>query len=241
MPVGRAAAVTDTAGGASFHPFTMPSSPGCVAWSDPAEGTTYNCDPVNVVFPGRTWIETRDLLVAQGWTTSGFGSSQSLHFGNASLVSQHEHVFWPESSSSRYHARLWQAAGAGHPGRGSPRAGRHPAHDRHGLGRRGGVHAQPALPLVLDSAAPTAAADARRRDVASAASTTAVTSSAAAKPAGTSTESTLATTRTSKPARPAPSESTSTAGQPYPSASSARFDAGDRANCTSSSRGDHLR
>ena len=58
------------------------------------------------------------------------------------------------------------SAGAADAGGRPPRAGHAPAHDRHGLGRRGGVHGQPALPYVLDAAAPTTAADAGRRHLA---------------------------------------------------------------------------
>lgn len=105
---GSAAAVSDTYGGAAFHPFTIPGNTGCVAWSDPAEGTTYNCDPVNVVFPNQSWTAVRDRLRARGWTTWGFGSNQYLHFATPTLVRQSVQLFRSDGSGKRYHMRLWQ-------------------------------------------------------------------------------------------------------------------------------------
>lgn len=106
-----AAAVSDTYGGVSFHPFTMPSGQGCVRWIDAAEGTTWNCDPVNVVFPGQTWQQVRDRLRAKGWTTAGFGSSQYLHFSTLSRLVQNVQLF-RGSWTNRYHVRLWQPPGS---------------------------------------------------------------------------------------------------------------------------------
>jgi Bacterial Ig-like domain len=98
-------------GTVSFHPFTLVSS-GCVQWTEPGEGTTYNCDPINVIFPGRTWQQVRDLLIGKGWTTSGFGSNQSLHFADPAVrVTQNVQVFLAQSSSERYHGRIWQGPG----------------------------------------------------------------------------------------------------------------------------------
>jgi hypothetical protein len=105
---GTAAAVSDTYGGATFHPFTMPGNTGCVRWTDAVEGTTYNCDPVNVIFPSQTWTQVRDRLRARGWTTSGFGSSQYLHFDTSMLVRQHSQLFRSDGFARQYHVRLWQ-------------------------------------------------------------------------------------------------------------------------------------
>jgi hypothetical protein len=103
-----ASAVSDSYGGATFHPFTMPATPGCVAWTDPAEGTTYNCDPVNLIFPGKTYLQVRDRLRAKGWTTWGFGSNQYLHFATATRVRQHIQLWRGDGPGKQYHIRLWQ-------------------------------------------------------------------------------------------------------------------------------------
>ncbi len=113
-----AAAVSDTvvAGGAgpiTFHPFTIPPNTGCIRW---AEDGTYNCDPVNVVFPNRTPGQARDLLLAGGWTIFGLGSTQYLHFATPTLYSQSIQVFRADGRdgqgrSVRYHVRLWPVRG----------------------------------------------------------------------------------------------------------------------------------
>jgi hypothetical protein len=103
-----ASAVSDTYGGATFHPFTMPGNTGCIRWNDPAEGTTYNCDPVNVIFPNQSWTSVRDRLRAKGWTTWGFGSTQYLHFLTAARVPQNVQLFRSDGWGKRYHIRLWQ-------------------------------------------------------------------------------------------------------------------------------------
>jgi len=105
---GPAGAVSDTYGGATFHPFTMPGNAGCVAWTDPAEGTTYNCDPVNVIFPNQAWTTVRDRLRAKGWTTFWFGSSQYLHFATPTRVVQNVQLFRSDGFGRQYHVRLWQ-------------------------------------------------------------------------------------------------------------------------------------
>ncbi len=113
-----ASAVSDTttagpSGPISFHPFTIPSDNGCVRW--PADGS-YNCDPVNVVFAGRSPGQVRDLLRSRGWTTLDFGSTQRLHFATSTLYSQDIQVFRADGRNStgqslRYHVRLWQVRG----------------------------------------------------------------------------------------------------------------------------------
>jgi hypothetical protein len=105
---GSAAAVSDTYGDATFHPFTMPGNTGCVAWTDPAEGTTYNCDPVNLIFPNQTSTRVRDRLRSKGWTTSGLGSNQYLHFATPTLHRQHVQLFRSDGFARQYHVRLWQ-------------------------------------------------------------------------------------------------------------------------------------
>jgi hypothetical protein len=107
-------AVSDTvtagsAGAVSFHPFTIPPNTGCVRW---AEDGTYNCDPVNLVFPNRSPAQVRDLLRGKGWTTFDLGSTQSLHFVAPTLYAQSVQVFRADGRNSagqsvRYHVRLW--------------------------------------------------------------------------------------------------------------------------------------
>jgi hypothetical protein len=111
-------AVSDTttagsSGSITFHPFTMPSDSGCVLWA--ADGS-YNCDPVNVVFAGRSPTQVRDLLLSRGWTTFDLGSSQRLHFATSTLYSQDIQVFLADGRNSagqslRYHVRLWRVRG----------------------------------------------------------------------------------------------------------------------------------
>jgi hypothetical protein len=117
-PAASAWAVSDTtpagaSGSITFHPFTIPSDNGCVFL--PADGS-YNCDPVNVIFPGRSPTQVRDLLRSRGWTTFDFGSTQRLHFTTATLYSQDVQVFRSDGRNSsgqslRYHVRLWRVRG----------------------------------------------------------------------------------------------------------------------------------
>ncbi len=88
-----ALAVSDTYESVSFHPFTMDADNNtCVDW--PAESTK-NCDPVNLVFPEATWQQVLAALEAEGWTSGG-GSTQRLHFNDATLVPQDGHIFLQE-------------------------------------------------------------------------------------------------------------------------------------------------
>ena len=103
-----ASAVSDTYEGVSFHPFTMDAdNDTCVDWS---EESTKNCDPVNLVFPNATWQEVSEALEAEGWTSGG-GSTQWLHFDDATLVPLDGQVILQEDLSHRYHLRLWQVPG----------------------------------------------------------------------------------------------------------------------------------
>ena len=111
---GSAAAETDSYMGISFHPFTLDGSNNtCVDFFDVDIGQTRNCDPVNLVFPGRTWTEVRDMLVADDWSLSGGGSSQGLHYDDgAGPYVEDEQLFKPGTLfGPRYHIRLWQAPG----------------------------------------------------------------------------------------------------------------------------------
>jgi hypothetical protein len=108
---GAVLAVSDTYGSTSFHPFTMPGSPGCVGWFDPVEGQTWNCDPVDLTFPGQTWQQVRDRLRAKGWTTFGIGSDQWLHFNDTTRIRQSVQLFRYDSFTRRYHMRVWGAPG----------------------------------------------------------------------------------------------------------------------------------
>lgn len=98
----------------TFHPFTIPPDTGCVHWA--ADGT-YNCDPVDLVFPGRSPAQVRDLLRAKGWTTWGLGSTQRLHFATSTLYPQGQQLFRNDGRNAagqtvRYHIRLWAVPGA---------------------------------------------------------------------------------------------------------------------------------
>ena len=112
----RAVSDTTTAGSSgfiTFHPFTIPADTGCVFLA--ADGS-YNCDPVNVVFPGRSPAQVRDLLRSRGWTTFDLGSTQRLHFTTSTLYSQDVQVFRADGRNStgqtlRYHVRLWRVLG----------------------------------------------------------------------------------------------------------------------------------
>lgn len=88
---------------ANFHPFTLQT---CTASPD-GRG---NCDPVNLIFPAKTWSQVRDTLRAQGWSTAGYGSTQSMQFGS-DVVVEDEQLFLADSPDSRYHVRLWQGPG----------------------------------------------------------------------------------------------------------------------------------
>ncbi len=97
--------VSDTYGGVFFHPFTTdPDNNTCVDW---LEESTKNCDPVNLVFPNMTWQQVGEAFQAEGWT-SGSGSTQWLHFNDATLVPQDGQIVLQEGFFLRYHLRLWQ-------------------------------------------------------------------------------------------------------------------------------------
>ncbi|UCG24928.1 MAG: hypothetical protein JSW55_02735, partial [Chloroflexota bacterium] len=108
-----AAAETDTYLGVAFHPFTLDDENNtCVDFDDSDIGPTRNCDPVNLVFPGRTWQEVRDLLLDDDWSLSGGGSNQWLHYDGTELHVEDEQLFKPGTLlGPRYHIRLWQAPG----------------------------------------------------------------------------------------------------------------------------------
>jgi hypothetical protein len=106
-PPAPARADTDTHGTLSFHPFTMD---GCTTATPGSHGRG-NCDPVNLVFPDATWQEVRDALIAQGWTTSGFGDTQYVHVGASAVVAQNVQLFRSSGSFVRYHMRIWSAPG----------------------------------------------------------------------------------------------------------------------------------
>ena len=121
IAVPSAEAMTDTyqdpvAGAVSFHPFTIDvPTGGCPQWTDPDGTPTRNCDPVNLIFPGKTWQEVRAALLAKGWSGVGFGTSQTMHFGDAATYPQDAHVFRPDGPGRQYHVRLWQVRGVSSP------------------------------------------------------------------------------------------------------------------------------
>jgi hypothetical protein len=97
----------------TFHPFTIPGDTGCVRWTD----GSYNCDPVDLIFPGRSPTQVRDLMRGKGWTTFDVGSTQYLHFADATRYAQSVQVFRPDGRNGagqtvRYHMRLWLVRGA---------------------------------------------------------------------------------------------------------------------------------
>jgi hypothetical protein len=69
---------------------------------------------VNLVFPNATWEQVREALRAEDWT-SGSGSTQWLHFNDATLVPQDGQIVLQEDFSHRYHLRLWQVPGSDPP------------------------------------------------------------------------------------------------------------------------------
>ena len=119
LRVPAAGAVSDTYvdptyGTVKFHPFTMdPNNTSCVPWPGEPSGPTQNCDPVDLIFAGKNWRQTRDALVARGWTTVGSGSTQWLHLANERrLLQQNVQLFYedPATPGNRWHIRLWEAS-----------------------------------------------------------------------------------------------------------------------------------
>jgi len=110
---GSAAADTDLFLDVNFHSFTLDGGNStCVPYDDSDVGQTRNCDPVNLIFPGRTWQEVRDLLSADGWSDCCSGSGQSLHYDDgAGLYAEAEQLVKPATYGDRAHIRLWQAPG----------------------------------------------------------------------------------------------------------------------------------
>ena len=112
-----AGAQSDVVGTATFHPFTMDSTnTTCVPWANEPSGPTRNCDPVDLVFPGKTWQQVQTILKGRGWTTFGSGSTQVLHFADPLvLVTQSTQLFRSDGFFERYHVRLWQVPGVNPP------------------------------------------------------------------------------------------------------------------------------
>jgi hypothetical protein len=109
------AAVADLVEGVHFHPFTMDAGNGtCLDWTEPGDPPTQtrNCDPVNLFFYGLALSEVNSRLQQAGWETGGLGSTQQLHFGDDTLHNQDLQLYLNETSSLRYHIRLWEAPGA---------------------------------------------------------------------------------------------------------------------------------
>jgi hypothetical protein len=110
---GAAAAETDVYSGVAFHPFTLDGNNStCIPWTDSDIGQTRNCDPVNLIFPGQTWLEVRDLLLSKDWSTSGLGSGQWLHYAGPGIYPEDEQLYKSDGNNARYHIRLWQAPGS---------------------------------------------------------------------------------------------------------------------------------
>ena len=110
LGVAAVAAASDSYAGARFHPFTLVRNGGCVP--DAQHAGYGDCDPINLLFPGRTVDQARALLQAHGWQL-GLGSTQWLHFDNARKVYQQDvHLVVYDSPTTQYHVRLWQVRGA---------------------------------------------------------------------------------------------------------------------------------
>jgi hypothetical protein len=102
--------------GVAFHPYSVdPGNTDCVAWNDPAIGTTRDCDPINLVFPGQSVADVVGRLHAAGWVDTG-GTTQWLYVPPAlvPVQAQLEQHDGPEPANAdpteRYHIRLWEAA-----------------------------------------------------------------------------------------------------------------------------------
>jgi hypothetical protein len=106
------ALTTDSYDGVAFYPFTIdPSNADCVPWNEPGVGTTRNCDPINIIFPGQQLATVVARLHATGWTDAG-GSVQWLHFAYSTLVPVEWQLGYADGPdpTQRYHIRLWEAA-----------------------------------------------------------------------------------------------------------------------------------
>jgi hypothetical protein len=93
---------------ARLHPFSLD---GC---GDLAERAGRgSCDPLNLVFPGKSAREVQDSLMAVGWTDNGLGTVQAIvPFGSDVMVTQSVQLFKGDLSAldaptSRFHVRLW--------------------------------------------------------------------------------------------------------------------------------------
>jgi hypothetical protein len=74
------------------------------------------CDPVNLVFPGKSVVDVELALRQAGWTGWGIGSVQFVRVdGTPELQRQQLQLFKPDQDSSnglsRYHIRLWELPG----------------------------------------------------------------------------------------------------------------------------------
>jgi hypothetical protein len=102
--------------GAPFHPYSVdPGNADCVAWNDPTIGTSRDCDPINLIFPGQSLGDVVTRLHAAGWVDTG-GTTQWLYVPPAlvQMQAQLERHDGTDSAAAdptqRYHIRLWEAA-----------------------------------------------------------------------------------------------------------------------------------
>jgi hypothetical protein len=106
-----AAAAPPTWDGPAFHPYTLdPANLDCIGWSDTVIGTTRDCDPVNLVFPGQPLGAVLARLHAAGWVDVT-GATQWLYAGSAltAVQAQVAQADGPDPTQ-RYHMRLWELA-----------------------------------------------------------------------------------------------------------------------------------
>jgi hypothetical protein len=111
LVVSAAPAASPAWTGTAFHPYSVdPSNADCLPWSDPVIGTTRNCDPINLIFPGQALDAVVARLHAQGWTDT-VGSIQWLYAASALIRVQAQlaKADGPDPTQ-RYHIRLWEAS-----------------------------------------------------------------------------------------------------------------------------------
>ncbi len=100
--------------GVAFHAFTTdPNNTTCVPSTMLADNR--DCDPVNLIWPGKSVVEVAADLIASGWSHES-GSTQWLYFhddasGTWEGKKQNTQLSLWENFLERYHIRLWEAPG----------------------------------------------------------------------------------------------------------------------------------
>lgn len=100
--------------GVAFHAFTTdPNNITCAPSTMLVDNR--DCDPVNLIWPGKSVVEVEADLIASGWS-HGLGSTQWLYFyddtsGTWEGKTQNTQLILRENFLERYHIRLWEAPG----------------------------------------------------------------------------------------------------------------------------------